>query len=380
MKIAVLSEWREPVYWWWQVHVDFLCKYLVRDFSAKVDLFTRKLYDDTWVLYDKNETHENGNRRIIRIWPKWHYFDKWKRIQYMWSTTIALYKKCKQEKYNIIHAHALLAWIPAWVVWKLLSIPVIYTVHGSIHLDSGRKNIYYYIEKFLICGLQYTTQIFVSHATLQYKNNNTRKVVIHNGVDISRFARQHCVKKSWITCLTVWRVDWQKNHIAMITALSHINPHILDSVWFMWIVVGDWPLLEYCKEQAIQLWVSKYISFAGKVFWDELVDIYHSADFFLLPSLAEWQPLTILEAFASGLPVVATDVWDNSYIVQHKSNWLLVSIKDLHALQHAIEYCIDPDHWSELLNRWENGKKLVEQQYDWHIIIAKTYEIYTSVI
>jgi hypothetical protein len=94
--------------------------------------------------------------------------------------TIALFKEANKQHYNLIHAHALLAGIPAWIVGKLLSIPVIYTVHGSIHLDSGRKNIYYYIEQFLICRLPYAAQIFVSHGTLQYPNRNKNRLVIHN--------------------------------------------------------------------------------------------------------------------------------------------------------------------------------------------------------
>gem|GEM_PF-6221684 len=55
------------------------------------------------------------------------------------KVTFVLYKKAKKEKYDIIHAHALLPGLPAKIVGKLCKIPVVYTVHGTMHMDAKKK-------------------------------------------------------------------------------------------------------------------------------------------------------------------------------------------------------------------------------------------------
>lgn len=379
MKIAMLSEWRYPVFWWWQVHVEYLCKHLIQDFDCHIDLFTRKIKDTSGVIYGKNEIQLWGKWRIFRIWPVGQFFNNTIRIYHMIYFTIWFLYKARKEKYDIIHAHALLPGLPWKIVSTLLNIPIVYTVHGSMHLDSGNKNIYYYVEQYLITKVRYNHEILVSHNTLQYKNHNKNISVIHNWVDTQAFDNASTpAKDTWFTALTVWRIDRQKNHSSMIEALCTMDKDHLDAIWFRRKIIWDGILKNDLEKKVKEYGLEKYISFLGPIFWEDLIQEYKKAHIFVLPSFAEWQPLTILEAYAAELPVVATDVWDNKYIISHEKNGILMPVNDLRALRNALIYVTWLDK-SRLHEWWKEWYTLIQEKYSWHQVVSKTHDIYKKV-
>ena len=116
------------------------------------------------------------------------------RIWNLITTTIFLYKKAKKEKYDLIHAHALLAGMPARVVGAMLKIPVVYTVHGTMHMDIMKKSFNYYMEKLLVTKIAYDLEISVSHNAFRTPVAAKRTQVIYPAIDGQRFekvAAQH---------------------------------------------------------------------------------------------------------------------------------------------------------------------------------------------
>ena len=382
MKVAIIIEWRNPpVFGWWQVHTEYLCKYLVEDFGCKVDLFTRKLLSDNGEKHDQKESYLWNKWRIFRIWPLWLFSNRLIRILHILYFTLRFLYKAKKEKYDLIHAHALLPWISWKIVSFLLGIPIVYTVHGSMHLDVWKKNIYYFVEKILITCIKYTKEIVVSHNTLQYKNTNKNISVVHNGVDINAFDTILSNKNDAIfRMLTVWRIDWQKNHIAGIDAIHHIDKTILEKVGFMRVIVWDWPLKSMCEQKVQEYWLTKYILFTGKKFGEDLIKEYKNADIFFLPSLAEGQPLTVLEAFAAKIPVIATDVGDNAYIIKDKINGFLLPVNNIHAIKDTISIIINNIDKKKLIEYGQAWYHLMKESYDWHKVVENTYNVYKEVI
>lgn len=86
-----------------------MTEYLIREYNCEVDMFTRSFIDDDGKLINKHETHEHGKWRIRRIGPAGRFFSMPYRIMNLITTTIFLYKKAKKHRYDLIHAHALLA-------------------------------------------------------------------------------------------------------------------------------------------------------------------------------------------------------------------------------------------------------------------------------
>lgn len=111
----------------------------------------------------------------------------------------------------------------------------------------------------------------------------------------------------------------------------------------MLVVAGDGPLRAVVEAQAAALGLTGRVIFAGRVPHHDLPAWYRTADVFVLPSEFDNSPNVALEAMASGVPVVATDVGGLRELVQAGVNGDLVPLGDAQALASAIlRYSGDP--------------------------------------
>jgi len=142
------------------------------------------------------------------------------------------------------------------------------------------------------------------------------------------------------------------------------------------ILVGDGEDRKYFEELAREYNLSDSVIFMGRVGDGELFWLYKNSDIFVLPSLSEGLPTTILEAMYLGLPVVATDI---PGVRDHfKEIAILVPPKDERALANAILAIIENENVAKQLSN--AGRKLVEERYTWDKV-AKEYEkLYNNVI
>ncbi len=372
MKIAMLTEWREPLVWWWQVYAKYLCDFLVRTYGCKIDVFTRAFIDDNWEKVVENKEYAPG-WMVYRIWPVWSFFSSLYRIASLFKTTIVLYKKAKQEKYDIIHAHALLAWLPAWIVGKMLHIPVVYTVHGTMHMDVKKKWLFYYAEKFLVAYIPYDLEISVSHKVLDHNPRSKRVVIIYPGIDKAKYLWT-CPKYDGMNYLFVGRIDRQKWLSYLVKAIGNIDVSLLDNQKFHLNILGDGPDRKDIESLVDEVERRKYITFLWKTSFERIVQEYKSNQLFILPSLAEWQPVVVFEAFANKLPVIVTDVWDNSYII-NKDNGFLVPPWNIDELQKVIEKTLTMDI-QDLEQMWMNWYTMTQERFWREIIVAQIYSEY----
>ena len=374
LKIAMLIDWWNPIFWGGQIHVKELSNRLVKNHNCKIDLYVRKLIDKKWRKFNKNEELLGGKMRIFRVGPTTKFFDIFWRILSLILTTVHLLIKAKKEKYDIIHAHAYVSGIPWKIVSVILNIPIIYTVHGTMLLDARKKSICYYIEDFLVNKIKYNLEISVSKNIYKYNNKN-KIIVIPNWVDIDYFNNVSQVAKySWKNFIWVGRFDWQKWLKYLIEGINLIDRRLLDQKGFSLSLVWDGEDIEKITNLVNQFWLNKYIICKWKIFTEKLVEEYKQHQIFILPSLAEWQPLTVLEAFASKLPIIATNVWDNQDFI-NDSNWFLIWSADKYEIKNIIERVLGL-HSSDLKKMWEAWYKSVKNQYTWDIMVERTFTNY----
>lgn len=381
MKIAMISEVRIPVFWWWQKIVEELCYWLIKDHNCTIDLFVRRLTSDSGERYVKNEILLWWKLRIIRTWIVADFFNILSRLYRLISFTIILFLHAKKEKYDLIHAHALLPGIPAKIVSKILHIPLIYSVHWTMHLDSGKKNLYYWIELFLVRYMKYNYIVSDSRKTNDYVLDNVPVEVIHNWVDLSLYNNIALTKKyDWLHFLTVARMDRQKNHMIMLEVLKWLDKQQLDKNKFHRNIVGDWVLRQILEEFVNDNNLWKYVTFRWKLFGNKLIEEYQKNHIFVLPSLGEWQPLTILEAFASQIPVIATNVWDNDLFIKDDYNGYLITAWSHLELQSLLTKIMNKNNvLNDLKVMWKHAYQTA-LLYDWQIHVQKTYKIYEHLL
>ena len=105
----------------------------------------------------------------------------------------------------------------------------------------------------------------------------------------------------------------------------------------------------------------------------EVIKTYQSADVFVMPSLREGLPLTLFEAMACGLPIVASPVNGIPYELEEGTNGFLVDNKDLVGFANKIEKLLNNDKLREEISQ-NNIEK--SRAYDWDLIHHKIMEVY----
>lgn len=153
--------------------------------------------------------------------------------------------------------------------------------------------------------------------------------VVHNGIDTEIFYPAQGKARGRL--LTVSRLIPRKGIRYLILAMKAIARERKDAAL---TIVGDGPELGRLKRLADSLGISSKVIFLGYVSHGSLPAVYRKADIFILPSLHEGMSNTVLEAMASGLPVVTTDTGGTKELIS--GNGIVVTKKSADDLSKAI--------------------------------------------
>ena len=147
---------------------------------------------------------------------------------------------------------------------------------------------------------------------------------IQNGVDTKLFSPSRHKISGDFKILFVGRLIEQKGAKYLLNAVAEIlrEKKILPRKVFC-DIVGDGPLRQELESLSKSLRVDSIVTFHGWVVREKLPTIYQQADVFVLPSFDEGMPNVILEAMATSLPIIATDIKGNNELVQSGANGFL---------------------------------------------------------
>lgn len=187
--------------------------------------------------------------------------------------------------------------------------------------------------------------------------NEDKIKVIPNAVDIDKFKPASGDRKY---ILFVGRGTVPKGIDTIIEAAKNIKSKILV-------------VTKIISNNFLQLGKKRGIKFIFNVSHAEINKIYDKAKIFILPSLDEEQPLTILEAMSSGLPVVTTEIGSGG-LVKDGINGIIISPKNPKELEEAVNKLTEDLELSEKMGK-ENRLK-IEQNFSWEAVIEKYSELY----
>jgi sugar transferase (PEP-CTERM/EpsH1 system associated) len=175
-----------------------------------------------------------------------------------------------------------------------------------------------------------------------------RKVLtIHNGVDTTRFAddgreaarRTLGVADDVVVVGTVGRLDPVKDQLGLLEAFAHVGP---GGPRALLVVVGDGPCREALAIRAARADLAGRVRLLGER--DDVPTVLRALDVFALPSIAEGISNTILEAMASGLPVVATRTGGNPELVEDGVTGTLVTVGAVADLAQGLRAYVGDPH------------------------------------
>lgn len=123
--------------------------------------------------------------------------------------------------------------------------------------------------------------------------------------------------------------------------------------------------------------LSKYFKFTGFVPHRDLRILYFACDAFVLPSFEEGFGLSLLEALASGKPVIGSDVGGIKMMIRDGWNGFLFRPGNDKELADKLEYLIENDHERRRMSI--NSRKLAEERFDWRIVVKQYIDVYEEV-
>jgi glycosyltransferase involved in cell wall biosynthesis len=369
----LIDSWR-PVYGGAQVHVWELSQGLVENHNCAVDIYTRKLTDEQ-KKYEKNESHLDGRLNIYRIGFPIQKKNLLGQIAYV----LLLPFKVKAD-YDIIHAHSYSSVWAAKIIKSILRKPLVYTVHGidlKVLRETGKNyisRIRLFMEDLTLFHFKYDCEISVDHSIREYKNINKNVEVIPNGVDTSKFDIVETKKSDTFRILFVGKFSEQKGLTYLIESAGDVLKKNPEAEFHL---IGSGPLEDEIKAEIENRGFTNNFKLRGEIYGEELILEYKAADIFVLPSIYEGQSLTILEAWAAKLPVVATNVGGNKEFIRDGVNGYLVEAKNPKKLSEAIIKLMENPNRTSM---GEAGYNLVKEHYTWDRMAEKTYNVYNKLV
>jgi len=261
----------------------------------------------------------------------------------------ALYRLFRALRPSIVHSRNLAALetvIPAW----LAGVPM--RIHGEHGRDvddlDGNSRRYQWMRRIYrpfvnhYCAL---SRELGDYLVDKVNVPRVRITQIYNGVDSERFRPgaggrvtiDGCPfgrPEHWIVG-TVGRMQTVKNQVSLVHAFVRVlelDPTLRTRLRL--VMVGDGPLRAQSQAILVNAGVSELAWLPGER--HDVADIMRGLDCFVLPSLAEGVSNTILEAMASGLPVIATEVGGNAELVSQGLTGELIPAADSQALARSL--------------------------------------------
>jgi phosphatidyl-myo-inositol dimannoside synthase len=310
-------------------------------------------YSDTWVdlvtssrSRNSFETEHFADRITIYKVPvnnqNIHHSTNPELLRYTWRGLRLCIQLVKQNRYDIAFAFA---GVPAggisYVLKKLFGLPYIVSLQGPD--VPGFEARYNYLYPFLRPILRRiwgnalsTTAISQEHQQLAHQTMPRLDIpIIYNGVDTDTFcpAAEHRPGNG-LNILCVGRLIERKGQHYLIQAFSALQDAELGPVRLSFVGTGD--AEEQLHSLAREIGVYDRVDFKGFVRRQDMPRVYQEADIFVLPSQSEGMSIALLEAMASGLPVITTDTGGTMELVKPGGNGLVVQWGDVPGLTKAL--------------------------------------------
>lgn len=240
-----------------------------------------------------------------------------------------------RRRLHVVHAHSGV-WLKAARAARAAGVPgVVHTFHGIVEDEP------WYIRQQRRAASWCTSDIVAVSESLrtilieQSGIPGDRIDVIINGVDVNRFApgarAPHAGDQERFIVGHVARLDPIKNQSMLLRAFGLARRELPSA---RLVVAGDGPARAGLKALAADLDIAAVVDFLGEV--RDTSDLYRGFDLFALSSVSEGTSMSILEAMASGVPVIATAVGGTPALVQQGTLATLVPSQDVEAMAAAI--------------------------------------------
>lgn len=284
---------------------------------------------------------------------------------------------------DIVHLHSPLVFAPQ------TDLPIVTSVHGTVGgglratdanqakslLERALMHEFLRAEESAVMSADRILPISAACAAelRSTYNPKTAMNVVTNGVDIDFFKPNEESRERTPLILFVGRMVSQKGLDELVLAGSRIMKRWKDAVF---VFAGSGRDSIRLQRKARSLGMDHNVRFIGQVNKEQLRDLYQRAWIFVLPSRYEGMPSAVLEALASGLPMVATNVGGVGEAVRDGYEGMLVCPRDSEALAVAMDSLLDSEDTRVRFGR--AARERAVKCFAWDVITTKVQESYVK--
>ena len=285
----------------------------------------------------------------------------------------------------------------ARIIAKQLNIPLVHTYHTMYedyvhyitkgYFDTPSKKIVEYLTNFY-CD-QTATELIVptkkTYDLFKEKYHFSKNIhIVPTGIEVEKFYKENFkekelnelrskigLSKDSFTIMFVGRLAEEKSVDVLIDA----HKKLVNKYNCTLLIVGDGPDIDKYKALARKLKIEENVIFTGKVPWEEVTKYYQLADIFATASKSETQGLTVIEAMAASLPVVAVD--DESFrtvIIEDLNGKLFKSKKEY--IEDVEEFIKNPS----MLKKYGVQARINAEQYSSKYFAERVLDVYKQAI
>ncbi|WP_235284403.1 glycosyltransferase family 4 protein [Methanosarcina mazei] len=284
-----------------------------------------------------------------------------------------------RHKYDVINVHNMSSFFIIPFILKKLKIinsKVVFVSHGLVPIEKGNQMYNYPLRYFFyqrICLFWSDHVIAVSNYLKssiinEYQIKETKISVVHNGVEDKFFAGE---KVSFAGTspyvLYVGTITKIKGLDFLLAAIQKIDNCRL-------VLIGKkTDYLNELEKKHSNLFESKKVMYIGEMDTKTLLSAYSNSTFFVLPSNYDSYPMVVLEAMASGKPVVISENMGSKEIIENGKEGFIVPFGDVDSLVYAISYLLNNEKVVEEMGLLAKQKALKNK---WCIKVNEYVEIF----
>lgn len=314
-----------------------------------------------------------------------HFQSQKDLLVYTWKAYFFSKKLAKNNNFDLSHSFFTIpcGFISLLLKWQC-KIPYVVSLRGSD--VPGYSDRFVFLYKFIkpLTRLIWKKSFAVIANSkglkeLALKTNPKQEIgVIYNGIDINQFRKLESCKvessdEKFIITTGASRITARKGIKYLIEAIKILSPRY-SNIFLK--AMGDGDEKENLEKLAKELGLEKNVEFIGRIPRENTSPYYQEASIFVLPSLNEGMSNAMLEALASGLPLVATDTGGTRELLEDGINGFIINMKDSQDLADKIEILIKDDGLRKRMG--EESRKKAEGM-SWEKVAEEYFNLYGKI-
>ncbi len=310
-----------------------------------------------------------------------HYQSQKDLLLYTWKAWKFAQNLCRKNHYDLSHSFFT---IPcgaiSWRLFRKYQIPYVISLRGSdVPGYSDRFGFIYKLTESLVKKIWNQAKAVVSNSQglkeLALKTDSNQQIeVIYNGIDTEKFFPVSDREDlDFHLTLGGTRITHRKGIKYLILALEKLLPKYPQ---IKMDIIGEGNQKTELEELVREKKMEGPIRFVGKVAHEKILSFYQRSKVFVLPSLNEGMSNAMLEALASGLPIVSTRTGGADELVEDGCNGFLVKKNDPDDLAIKIEKLIlDPNLQKEM----GRNSRIKAEQLSWQKVAEQYFQLYQKI-